>query len=683
MKKTSVAILLLCFNAMASMHIELSGDHQTGSVGSTLGTPMSVTLTDSASGEPVSGADVYFSIRTDRGSSIIPLEGFASAAVATDSAGGITRMLVITDRNGRAGIRLHLPSEMGPQEVSVQITAAGRMPEAVSFSHVAVDVRQISFQMLGGLALFLLGMKMMSDGLQHVAGNRMKTILRKITSNRFSGVLAGLAVTGIIQSSSATTVILVSFVNAGLMSLQQAIGVILGANIGTTVTGQLIAFRLTEFAYPMLAAGFLLSVAGRSGTSRFWGRTLLGLGILLLGMNTMKAGLDPLRDSQPVRDFFMSFSRSAFLGIVAGTMVTCVIQSSSATVGLVMTLAGSGLISLQGAVYLVLGDNIGTTITAQLAAIGTNKAARRAAMAHTMFNLVGAAYFGLLLARPGSFYMNLVESSSAEPMRQVANAHTLFNVFNVLMFLPLVPLLARLCQLIIPGKDVILEEGRVQLGEHLLSKPVLAVDEIERAVQHMARYTVKCVRGGMEHFRTGRPKADEILSMESHVDEMQSAITIYTSRLFEQDMERRLSLRVPVLLHTINDLERVSDQAVNMLEARGRLGQKQDGVGQELRRSAEKAIELVSAMMDDTILSLEKRDRTRAEAVITAEGKLNALDAAARDQYTLGLCTPSRDQGLGGLATLDFVNYCEKVGDHLTNIAQSVLGGGIWHGEEE
>ena len=187
----------------------------------------------------------------------------------------------------------------------------------------------------------------------------------------------------------------------------------------------------------------------------------------------------------------------------------------------------------------------------------------------------------------------------------------------------------------------------------------------------------------MEHFRTGRQKADEILAMEGHVDDMQSAITIYTSRLFEQDMERRLSLRVPVLLHTINDLERVSDQAVNMLEARGRLGQKQDGVGQELRRSAEKAIELVSAMMDDTVLSLEKRDRTRAEAVITAEGKLNALDAAARDQYTLGLCTPSRDQGLGGLATLDFVNYCEKVGDHLTNIAQSVLGGGIWHGEEE
>jgi phosphate:Na+ symporter len=299
-----------------------------------------------------------------------------------------------------------------------------------------------------------------------------------------------------------------------------------------------------------------------------------------------------------------------------------------------------------------------------------------------MFNLVGATYFGLLLARPGSFYMDLMTSSSSEPMRQVANAHSLFNIFNAILFLPLVPLLAKLCELLVPGRDAVLEEGRVQLGEHLLDKPVLAVDEIERAVLHMARYTAKCVLGATEHFRTGRPKASDILSMEDRVDEMQSSITIYTAKLFEQDMERRLSLHLPVLLHTINDLERISDQAVNMVEARDRLGSKPSSVNPSLLESADRAIHLLSKMMDDAVSSLENRERSSAEAVLANEEKLNALDATARDQYTEGLCRPTGD-GLGGLATLDFINYCEKAGDHLTNIAQSVLGGGIWHGEED
>lgn len=682
MKTFALVSLFVAANAFATMEVVLSGDHQTGGVGSTLRDPMRITVTDSATGLPVSSAEVYFSLRPGAGSSLLPLEGFAGATIASDSVtGGITRILVLTDRNGCAGTRLHLPSTMGDVDVTVQVNAAGQMPLSMSFVHVAVDVRSIAFEMIGGLALFLLGMKMMSDGLQHAAGNRMKSILQKITGNRFSGLIAGLVVTGIIQSSSATTVILVSFVNAGLMSLQQAIGVILGANIGTTVTGQLIAFRITEYAYPLLAAGFLLSLVGRSGSSRFWGRTLLGLGILLLGMNTMKAGLDPLRDSQPIREFFTVFSRSAFLGILAGTLVTCIIQSSSATVGLTMTLAGSGLISLQGAIYIVLGDNIGTTITAQLAAIGTNRAARRAAMAHSLFNLVGAIYFGLLLARPGTFYMSLVEASSSDPLRQVANAHSLFNIFNAILFLPLVPLLGKLCMLLVPGKDRALEEGRVLLGEHLLDKPVLAVGEIERAVLQMAKYTARCVQGAAEYFRVGRPKAAEILSMEDRVDEMQSAITIYTAKLFEQDMERRLSLHLPVLLHTINDLERVSDQAVNMVEARDRVGGRFNGVNPVLMDSVDKAVRLLNRMMDDTVSSLEKRERSSAEAVLANEEKLNALDAAARDQYTEGLCSPSGG-GLGGLAVLDFINYCEKVGDHLTNVAQSVLGGGIWHGEE-
>jgi len=681
LKATLLLACLMAAFCRASTCVSLSGDLQTGNVGAALHDPLVVTVQDSATGLPVRDAQVYLSLPLGSDGGLLPMEDYASAALETDSATGkILRLMVLTDEQGRAGTRLELPSGMGDTEVSVQVLSRGGRPVSTRFSHVVLDIKVISFQMIGGLALFLLGMKMMSDGLQHAAGNRMKTILGHIAGNRFSGLLAGVVVTGIIQSSSATSVILVSFVNAGLMSLQQAIGVILGANIGTTVTGQLIAFKITELAFPMVALGFLWSIVGRSSASRFWGRVLLGLGILLLGMNTMKDGLDPLRNSEPVRNFFMAFSTSPFLGILAGTIVTCVIQSSSATVGLVMTLAGAGLITLNGAVYLVLGDNIGTTITAQLAAIGTNKAARRAAMAHTMFNLIGATYFGLLLARPGSFYMRLVESSSGEPMRQVANAHSLFNIFNAIVFLPLVPLLAKLCEMLVPGTDRVQEESEVNLNDHLLDKPALAVGEIERTVVRMARYTGKCVKGAMGYFRTGKPRSSEILSMEDRVDEMQSAITVYASRLFSQDLDKEVSLKLPVLLHTINDLERMSDQAVNMIEARERLGDGIQSSDPDLLDSAVKAISIVERMFTAASEALEKHDRTAAESVLAMEARLNALDSDARSLYTKALCSP-RERGLNGLAILDFVNYCEKVGDHLTNIAQSVIGGGIWHGD--
>ncbi|NLP04502.1 Na/Pi cotransporter family protein, partial [Candidatus Fermentibacteria bacterium] len=624
---------------------------------------------------------VIFSLHAFTGGCLVPAEGFASTAVETDTVRCcVTRLLVLTDDRGEASTYLQMPGGMGNVEVTAQVVYPGLEIESISFIHVAVDVRKIIFETIGGLALFLLGMKMMSEGLQHVAGSRMKSILARISDRRFLGLLTGAGVTAVIQSSSATTVILVSFLNTGLMTLRQAMGVIYGANIGTTVTGQIIAFNINTYAFPLIAAGFLLTFVSRESSARFWGRVLLGFGLLLLGMNVMKGGIDPLRDSRMVKDFFTTFSRSPFMGILAGTLVTCVLQSSSATVGLTMTLAGAGLVTLEGAVYLVLGDNIGTTITAQLAALGGNKAARRAAMGHTLFNLIGAAYFGLLLARPDSFYMDIVRSSSGDPLRQVANAHSLFNIFNAIVFLPLLPLHVKLCNLIIPGEDPAPEKIDLHLEPHLVETPVLAVDAIERGMVVMAKFTADCVKKAMECFLTGRPNSSEILPLEDQVDEMQTQITIYASRLFSRDLEMDLSLRLPVILHSVNDIERVSDHAVNMVEARDRTGSRLNAYRGPMLDSAARASKLVEKMLDDICECLEKHDRNHAEAVLANEEKLNALDNASRSQYTASMCV-RESNGLLDLAILDFISYCERIGDHLTNIAQSVIGGGIWHGE--
>lgn len=682
--RLSILFLTAAAAAMAAdVTVGFSGDRQTGRTGTVLETPMTVTVCDSASGAPVPGVEVVFSLHAFTGGSLVPVEGYSSTALDTDTVRCcVTRILVLTDSCGRASTRLELPAGMGSVEVTAQVMREGLETHSFSFVHVAVDLRKIVFETIGGLALFLLGMRMMSDGLQHVAGSRMKSILARISNRRVLGLLTGAGVTAIIQSSSATTVILVSFLNTGLMTLRQAMGVIYGANIGTTITGQIIAFNINTFAFPVIAAGFIASAAARNTSIRFWGRVLLGFGLLLLGMNIMKGGIDPLRDSQPVKDFFMSFSRNAFLGILAGTLVTCILQSSSATVGLTMTLAGAGLVSLEGAVYLVLGDNIGTTITAQLAAIGGNKAARRAAMGHTLFNLLGASYFGLLLARPDSFYMDIVRSTSGEPMRQVANAHTLFNIFNAMVFLPFLPLHVKLCNLLVPGKDPVPEKIDLHLETHLVDTPILAVDAIERGMVTMARFSGDCVKKAMGCFLTGRPRSSEILPLEDQVDEMQTEITVYASRLFSQDMDRALSLRLPVILHSVNDIERVSDHAVNMVEARDRVGSRLNGYRGPLLESAAKASRLVERMLDDTTSCLEKHDRQSAGAVLANEEKLNALDAAAREQYTGAMCV-KESNGLLDLAVLDFITYCEKVGDHLTNIAQSVIGGGIWHDGED
>lgn len=674
---TILFLAAACATAQSSLVLtELPySDH--GSSGKELEGVLAIEVTSSYSGSPVPDYPVYFSV-TGGDASLIPVEG--SFSIDPD----VSNLLVVqTDENGiaRAGLLL---GKMGEITVIGSVTDYDGVQSSVCFELVSLDIRAIVFQIFGGLAVFLMGMQLMSSNLQQVAGNKMKSILKALTRNRFMGIAAGALVTALIQSSSATTVITVGFVNSALMSLEQAIGVILGANIGTTITGQLIAFKATSYAYPMIGVGFAMSAFSKNARRQMWGRALTGLGLLFLGMTTMSGVMKPLQGSAPVREFFTSFSTNPLLGIFAGMIVTLFVQSSSATVGLTMTLAGSGLIGLQGAFFLVLGDNIGTTITAQLAAIGSNRNARQTAMAHTLIKMIGAAYFAVFIMDPNGFFLELVRKTADDPVRQVANAHTIFNIVNCLVFLPLVPLVAKLCRFILPaGADEI--ESRhpeLHLDVNLLDSPALAIDTLNREMAVMARFSGKGLIWGAEHFLQGKHDPKRIFSMEDSVDDMQRDMTVYATRLFNSNLSQEQSLTLPVILHSINDIERVSDHSVNMVEARKRVkGNILESEG-PLSSAAGQTIRIIRRMVSYIVQALESHDLDAAQKVLELEGRLNQIEEEARDNYSKSLATYGVSN-LTGLAILDFIEYCERAGDHIKNIAQSLLGGNVWRGDEE
>ncbi len=684
MRTALLAVLVLITAVLADdFTVEEYGNSQTGKIETVLKDQLQVRVLDSV-GRPLEGVSVVFETYSDGGVIAYPFTGREPLIIEGDTVSGdLSAVRILTDLDGCAGISLRLGNKTSNNSVDARILLPDGSEDRIHFSALAVDLRSIIFQIIGGLAIFLLGMKMMSESLQTVAGNKLRGILKKITSNRFLGLTAGALMTAAIQSSSATSVIAVSFVNSGLMALQQAVGVIIGANIGTTVTGQLIAFKITTYAFPIVAVGFAMFAFAKTRRNQFWGRAIVGLGLIFLGMTLMKDILGPLKSSMAVKTFFTSFSTNPFLAVFAGTVLTCIIQSSSATVGLTMTLAGAGLISLQGAFYLVLGDNIGTTITAQLSAIGASRTARQTAMAHTLFNVIGAIYMGLLISDNNGFILNLVRSTAGDPLRQVANAHSMFNILNALVFLPLVPLLARLCRFIIPDRaEVTTGEVELVLDDHLLDSPALAIYNLEREMVKMAAYAEETVKGAISCFFRGYPKQGTIMSMEDRVDYMQRDLTIYASKLFQRDLDQDQSLKLPVIIHTINDLERISDHAVNIVEARGRVSGILDLETSELGSSAVKASEIVEKMLESTRISLESHDRESSETVLALEARLNSLEEDAREKYTDCLTRRGQD-GIQRLALLDFTDYCERIGDHLTNIAQSLLGGGVWHGTDD
>lgn len=550
-------------------------------------------------------------------------------------------------------------------------------------------LKDILFGLIGGLAFFLFGMKLMSEGLRRVAGERLRQIIHLFTKTPFIGVLVGAGVTCLIQSSSATSVMVIGLVNAALLTLRQAISVILGANIGTTFTAWLVSFmavfKITHYALPAVGIGFLLNTIGKSRRVREWGQVILGFGILFVGLSFMREGFNPLEQSQTIKDIFIKFSIYPILGVIVGMLITMILQSSSATIAMVQILALNGLISFESAIPLILGDNIGTTITAQFASIGTNLSARRAARSHALFNVIGVCY--MLIPVYTGTYAKVVDSFFPGPvtttnvMMHIAVAHTIFNVFNAfVVFLPLIGWLEKISIIMVPGEVDLVEATPKYLEKRLLDTPPVALEQATKEIIRMARLAQEAIRDATEGFLNNNQKLmAKACEKEDATDNLQKEIARYLIELSQRDLNPTEAEELPVLLHSINDIERIGDHAVNLVELAERKIEQKLPFTTIAIEELKKMFQEVNNMINEVVEALENDDLDKAKQALEKEDTLNKLQINLRQSHVQRL-NEGKCKLLSGLVFIDFIDNLEKVGDHLTNIAQSVLGGLRWDG---
>lgn len=451
----------------------------------------------------------------------------------------------------------------------------------------------IAISLLGGLAIFLFGMEHMTDALKVVAGSRMKSLLGRLTTNRFKGVLAGALVTGAVQSSSVTTVLLVGFVSAGLMTLQQSIGVIMGAEIGTTVTAQIIAFKVTRFAMVAVIVGFAVQFLAKREEVKHYGLMILGFGLVFFGMNLMSEATEPLRSYQPFIDLMRSMDRP-LLAILMSASFTAVVQSSSATTGVIIVLASQGFLTLEAGIALVFGANIGTCVTALLAAIGKPREAVRTALVHVSFNVAGVvlwfAFIPVLadwvtLLSPSAEGLTGVARVAAETPRQIANAHTTFNVANTFIFIWFTPLIARWVTFLVPDRAVTVVDGPKPrfLDDLLLDAPALALDRVRMEIGRIADRVVEMVqRTPPAILQSSARELQSIAKMDEDVDALHSEVISYLGRLSHNDMNPKESARLHAYLSIANNFEAMADIVETNVVEVGK-----QAVAQEVRMSQE------------------------------------------------------------------------------------------------
>lgn len=554
-----------------------------------------------------------------------------------------------------------------------------------------MDMTNLIFGVVGGLGLFFFGMQLMSEGLKKIAGERLKKILHMATKIPIIAIIVGAAVTCFIQSSSATTVMVVGFVNAGLLALKQAISVVIGANIGTTFTAWLVAsmsvFKVTQYALPAIGIGFVLTKFGRTRKSRFWGQVLMGFGFLFLGLSVMKDAFAPLKQSQHVKDAFAAFSDNPILGVLAGLVFTVLLQSSSATIAIVQVLAFNGIITFPEAIPIILGDNIGTTITAQMAAIGTNLNARRTAMSHTLFNVIGVGYM-LIFVYTGTFvkFINFIipgQITTKNVMFYIAVAHSTFNVVNTLVFLPFIGLLEKASIWLVPKRKGAVEMGTQYLEKHLLDTPPIAMEQARKEAVRMLDMALTSVRGAVRgFFDNDKNPLKPIPNLEQAVDNLQSEITQYLVELSQRELSQEESGELPVLIHSVNDIERIGDHSENIKELAESKIEEKLPFSEEATKGLSLMWEELKRMGEDTREALDSEDRAIAERVLEREERINDFQERLKqghvDRLHKGQCDIR-----SGVVYIDMVDDLEKVADHLTNIAQGIIGEFKWQGKEE
>ncbi|MFY9858573.1 MAG: Na/Pi cotransporter family protein [Exiguobacterium chiriqhucha] len=536
------------------------------------------------------------------------------------------------------------------------------------------NLQEMLFMFFGGLGIFLFGIKSMGDGLQKSAGNRLRDILDKYTSNPFLGVLAGIIVTVLIQSSSGTTVITVGLVSAGFMTLRQAIGVIMGANIGTTVTAFIIGFDVGAYALPIIAIGAILLFFFKKEKLQHLGQIFFGFGMLFYGLELMGSGMKPLRSSEYFIDLTQSMSDNPFLGVVVGTVFTVIVQSSSATIGILQELYAGGSIDLDAALPVLFGDNIGTTITAVLASIGASVAARRAAAAHVIFNIVGTTIFMILLIPFTQYIYWITDILAIEDKMQIAFAHGTFNVVNTFIQFWFIGTIAWIVTKMVPGEDSIVDTKAQHLDPIFIQQsPSIAVEQAKFEVIRMGDFAKLGLDEARNYMTTGDKKhAEKSAHIEEALNSLNSKITDYLVKLAAVDLTEQESQEHKTLMHAINDIERIGDHVENIIELIDYKTATRVTLSTGAQKELTEMYDLTRATLEKSLQTLASGDMVEARQVIEMEAKLDMLERQFRKNHVVRLNTGECD-GQAGMFFVDMLSNLERIGDHAMNITEITL----------
>ena len=541
-----------------------------------------------------------------------------------------------------------------------------------------MDYTSIIIAFVGGLGMFIYGMQIMAQGLENAAGNRMKSLLGILTKNKFFGVLLGAAVTAIIQSSSATTVMIVGFVNAGIMNLTQAMGVIMGANIGTTITGWLVSsVEWAEFLSPQTLApvaimiGVIVMMTGKRHSTRDVSNIILGFGLLFVGISTMSSAVSPLRESEAIRDLFVNLGGNPFPGILVGALVTAVIQSSSASVGILQSLASAGLVPFGAAIYIIMGQNIGTCVTAILSGMGAKKNAKTAALMHLLFNIIGTVIFSTVVI----IYMMAVQpvwASGRISQTQISMIHTIFNIVTTVLLFPLSDWIVKLAKKIGGVKEEE-EQSTLHLDERMLETPAIAIPSMRSEIVRMGREVEEALEISKQIFVTKRSEdIARLREIETEVDALSAGLTDYAIRLSALQISEREHQLVSRYIQVISDIERISDYCENISEfAETMLDKKVDfsEIGHEQMK------QMIDVCVDSYLNAMDAFENESSESAlhtIEKETEADTLEISLRSKHIKRLVNGGCNAE-AGVIYLDVLISMERISDHARNIAEEVL----------
>lgn len=531
---------------------------------------------------------------------------------------------------------------------------------------------KLVIEVLGGLALFIFGISRLSNSLQKVTSNKLKTVVNTLTKRSWSTVLVGLFTTMLIQSSSATSVMTVGFVNAGLITLRQAIGIIMGANIGTTITAQIVSFKIDILAFPLIIIGFLLHFLSKRRRYKNIGMTIIGLGLIFLGMTVMKGALEPLKENEVFKNFLLVFSSNPFYGILAGLGLTVLLQSSSATIGLLIALGTQGLLPIEAAIPILIGDNIGTCSTALISSIGTTITAKRTAFSHLIFNIFGTIFFVILLY--GFKLQPIIVSLTGKSIpHQIANIHTVFNVATTIILFPMIGLFEKIVTKLFPGKDITVHKNALYLDKRLIQTPSLSLEQAKKELLRVTKITQTMMELAFERlYKKNIIIEKKLLDRESAVDSITEDIIRYLTKISQQSLGRTLSNKLTNLFHIAYDAERAGDHSESILYLMLVKEENKMIFTKVATRELDMVYNKVNDLYNTVISGIEANNPKRFKECKKIESEIDSMVKEIRISHLIrlqkGECMP-----LSGVVFSDIVLHLERIGDLLYGISRNLL----------